>query len=183
MKNHQLCLISYNPLLNSIGRLRRCSVACFAVLFCLARLGAEQPGIGEKAKEAAREASASVEKAASSAADQARNFWERIDASRLKNRTPDEVAAWIIIGSLVGAVAGALTKLKTSGLGLVGRLVLGLAGAFLGGVIVNVGRFDFGWGPVLIRYEELLFALVGAIVLVAAGKLFRSRARKDGSSQ
>jgi uncharacterized membrane protein YeaQ/YmgE (transglycosylase-associated protein family) len=82
------------------------------------------------------------------------------------------------MGVLVGAVAGMMTTLKPTGLGRLGRLVLGLAGAFLGGIVAHVGRFDFGWGPVLIRYEELFFSLVGAILIVAAGRIIHSRTTK-----
>jgi uncharacterized membrane protein YeaQ/YmgE (transglycosylase-associated protein family) len=82
------------------------------------------------------------------------------------------------MGVLVGAVAGMMTSLKTSGLGKAGRLLLGLAGAFLGGVVVHVAKVDFGLGPVLIRYEELLFAFAGAVVLIVLGRLIGSGARK-----
>lgn len=134
-------------------------------------------GAADKAKEVAQETSAAVEKAGQVAADTAKNLWQRIDEARLKNRTPDELVAWIIIGTLVGAIAGMMTPLKPTGFGKVGRLALGLAGAFLGGVVVHVGRFDFGWGPVLIRYEELFFSLVGAILIVVGGKILSARVK------
>jgi len=102
------------------------------------------------------------------------DLWRRVDEARLKNRTRDELVAWVIMGALVGALAGLFASLKTTVLGKLGRLSLGLAGAFIGGVIVHVGRIDFGLGPVLIRYEELLFSLVGAAVLLIAWWLIRS---------
>lgn len=71
-----------------------------------------------------------------------------------------------------------LTSLKTTGLGKLGRLLLGLTGAFVGGMAVHVGRIDFGMGPVLIRYEELLFSLVGAVLLIIGARFFRSGAKK-----
>jgi uncharacterized membrane protein YeaQ/YmgE (transglycosylase-associated protein family) len=104
-----------------------------------------------------------------------------VSESRLKNRTRDEIVAWAIMGVLVGAVAGMLTTLKTTGLGKVGRLLLGLAGAFMGGMIVHAGRIDFGLGPVLIRYEELLFSLAGAVVLIIVARFFRSGAKKKSA--
>ena len=87
------------------------------------------------------------------------------------------------MGALVGGVAGSLTRLKPTGAGHLGRLFLGLAGAFLGGIVVHVGNFNFGWGPVLIRYEELFFSLVGAILLVALGRIVRSRMKKKAPAQ
>src|SRR5262249_56623775 len=112
------------------------------------------------------------------AGEKLRNLWRRVEDSRLKNRTPDEIVAWVIMGVLVGAVAGMMTSLKTTGLGKLGRLFLGLAGAFLGGVAVHVTNVDFGMGPVLIRYEELLFSFAGAIVLLVVARLLRSGATK-----
>ena len=144
---------------------------------------ADAEGASVKAKKVVRETSVAVEKAGNAAADTAKNLWQRIDEARLKNRTPDELVAWVIMGVLVGAVAGMMTTLKSTGLGKLGRLALGLAGAFLGGIVVHVGRFDFGWGPVLIRYEELFFSLVGAILIVAAGRIIRSRVKRKAPPQ
>ena len=144
---------------------------------------ADAAGTTEKAKAVARETSVAVERAGTAAADTARGLWERIDEARLKNRTPDELVAWVIMGVLVGAVAGMMATPKPTGLGKLGRLAVGLAGAFLGGIMVHVGRFDFGWGPVLIRYEELFFSLVGAILIVAAGRIIRSRMKRKVAPQ
>ena len=151
--------------------------------------GAAEPGVIDRSKAAVQEATTAVEGAAKTAKESVQdagrsvgnsfeNLWRRVSESRLKNRTRDEIVAWAIMGVLVGAVAGMLTTLKTTGLGKLGRLLLGLAGAFIGGMIVHVGRIDFGLGPVLIRYEELLFSLVGAVVLVIGARFFRSGAKK-----
>jgi len=142
-------------------------------------LGADEPGLATKTKEAVQETTAAMDQAGRSAVDQAGQLWQRIDAARLKNRTPDEIVAWVIIGVLVGALAGMMTSLKPTGLGKLGRLLLGLAGSFLGGIVVRLARLDFGWGPVLIRYEELFVALLGAILLVVLGKFVRSRSQKQ----
>jgi uncharacterized membrane protein YeaQ/YmgE (transglycosylase-associated protein family) len=147
-------------------------------LITLPLFAADEAGITGKTKEAARDTSAAVEQAGTAAADTAKEFWQRVDEARLKNRTPDELVAWVIMGVLVGTVAGMRTTHKPTATGKVGRLVLGLAGAFLGGIIAHVGQFNFGWGPVLIRYEELFFSFVGAILIVAAGKIIRSRMKE-----
>jgi uncharacterized membrane protein YeaQ/YmgE (transglycosylase-associated protein family) len=144
---------------------------------------AAEAGLSEKANALAQETSASVKEAGNSAAETAKDLWRRVDAARLKNRTPDEIVAWVIMGVLVGAIAGAMTNLKPTGAGKLGRLVLGLAGAFLGGIIVHVGQFDFGWGPVLIRYEELFFSLLGAVLLLVLGRVLRSRMKKKDPAQ
>lgn len=146
--------------------------------------------LSQKAKEVGAETKAAVTDAVENAKDAVgdagrtagkalENLWNSIDQQRLKNRTPDQIIAWLIMGVLVGAVAGMATSLKTSGLGKAGRLFLGLAGAFIGGIVVQATRIDFGWGPVLIRYEELLFAFLGALLLIVIGRLVRSRSKKQ----
>jgi uncharacterized membrane protein YeaQ/YmgE (transglycosylase-associated protein family) len=159
------------------------TVGLLLALACLTggpALAADEPGLVTKTKEAAQETSAAVAQAGRSAADKAEQLWRRIDAARLKNRTRDEIVAWVIMGVLVGALAGMMTSLKPTGLGKLGRLLLGLAGAFLGGIVVRVTGLDFGWGPVLIRYEELAFSLIGAILLLVLARFIRSRSRKQG---
>jgi len=153
-------------------------VVLLTVVFGQRLFAADTAGTTEKAKKVMRETSVAVEKASTAAADTAKGVWQRIDEARLINRTPDELVAWVIMGVLVGAVAGMMTTLKSTRWGKLGRLVLGLAGAFLGGIVVHVGQFDFGWGPVLIRYEELFFSLVGAILIVAAGRIIRFRGKR-----
>ena len=150
-----------------------------AVLCTPLGLGAAEPTLTDKAKEALEEAKVAVHDASKAAAGSIEDLWRRVDENRLKNRTPDQIVAWVIMGALVGSAAGMMTKLRSSGLGNLGRLLLGLAGAFIGGMVVHVARIDFGWGPVLIRYEELLFSMLGAIVLLVASRFIRARMSKN----
>jgi uncharacterized membrane protein YeaQ/YmgE (transglycosylase-associated protein family) len=171
------------------------------VLLSVSLQAAEEPGVVDRTKAvvedtktkvkdatvavegAAKEVKESVQDASRAVGNSFENLWRRVSESRLQNRTRDEIVAWAIMGVLVGAVAGMMTTLKTSGLGKLGRLMLGLAGAFVGGMVVHVGRIDFGLGPVLIRYEELLFSLVGAVLLVIVARLFRSGAKKNSGGK
>jgi uncharacterized membrane protein YeaQ/YmgE (transglycosylase-associated protein family) len=146
-------------------------------------LQASGEGVVDKTKEAAMAMTVAVEDAGRSAADGFKDLWSRLDESSLTNRTRDEIVAWVIMGVLVGAVAGIFTSLKTSGAGRLGRLVLGLTGALLGGTVVHVARFDFGWGPVLVRYEELLFSLAGAVFLIILARMIRSSAVKKSAAK
>jgi uncharacterized membrane protein YeaQ/YmgE (transglycosylase-associated protein family) len=142
---------------------------------------AEEPGLVTRTKEVAQETTAALGEAGRSAASEAELLWRRIDAARLKNRTPDEIVAWVIMGMLVGGLTGMLTSLKPTGLGHLGRLLLGLAGAFLGGIMVSMTHLDFGWGPVLIRYEALFFSFLGAILLIVLARLFRTLSGKKST--
>ena len=162
------------PILGGVALILGC-------LTCGVVLGADD-GLATKTKEVVKETSAAVDQAGRSALDQAEHLWQRIDAARLKNQTRDEIVAWAIMGVLVAAVAGMMTSLKPTGLGKLGRLLLGLGGAFIGGIVVRVTKLDFGWGPVLIRYEELFVSLLGAVLLVLLGKFLRSRSKKQASN-
>jgi uncharacterized membrane protein YeaQ/YmgE (transglycosylase-associated protein family) len=175
-----------NRVLEAILRPTRrvCGVMLMA-LTCLAgglSLAADDPGLVDKTKDAAQETAATVDQAGRMAADKADQVWQQIDAARLKNRTPDQIVAFVITGMLVGSLAGMMTSLKPTGLGQLGRLLLGLIGAFLGGIVVRVTGLNFGWGPVLIRYEELAFSLLGAVVIVVLWRFIRSRSEKEPKS-
>lgn len=144
---------------------------------------ADEPGLTKQAQTTAQQAGEAVQDAGRAVAADAEGLWQRIDAARLKNRTPDEIVAWMIMGVLVGAVAGMATSLKPSGWGKLGRLLLGLSGAFLGGMVVRTTNLDFGWGFVLIRYEELLVSFLGAILLIVLARFILPRARKKPPGQ
>lgn len=106
----------------------------------------------------------------------------RISDSRLVNRTRDENVAFVLMGVLVASVAGMFSKIRSSGLGMVGRLLLGLGGAFIGGMVVRVAQLDFGWGTVTMGYEELLFSLLGAVAIVAVSRGIQYQMRKKKRS-
>ena len=184
MNKNRVCTVESNRL-TAIDSRKSSYARRFAMLVISLIVLASQPlsasdteGTADKAKEVVKETSVAVEEAGTAAADKAKDFWERIDEARLKNRTPDELVAWLIIGVLVGSVAGMMTTFKATGSGKIGRLFLGLAGACLGGMVMHVGKFNFGWGVVLISYEELLFAFLGAVLLIVLGRFMRSRMKK-----
>ncbi len=123
--------------------------------------------------QAVSETTQKMEQAGQSALSSIETIWKRIDETRLRNRTFDELVGWAIMGVLVGGVLSKLTGLR-----LVTGLALGLVGAFVGGIIVHVTSLDFGMGPVLIRYEDLLFAFAGGFVLVLFVRWLGSRKKK-----
>lgn len=164
--------------MNFIQTFRSITILIFTFLLVSTLLAAADPSLSDKAKEALGNTKAAVQDASDSAGKAIGDLWTSIDKNRLKNRTPDQIVAWIIMGALVGAVAGMATSMKSTGLGKAGRLLLGLVGAFIGGMVVRVAQIDYGWGPVLIRYEELLFSFLGAVVLIVIGRFLRARSKK-----
>jgi uncharacterized membrane protein YeaQ/YmgE (transglycosylase-associated protein family) len=114
-----------------------------------------------------KEATQAIEQTGQAAVNKVQTLWERIDERRLKNRTPDQIIAMIIMGLLVG---GLLYRFGRRGQWT--SIMLGLVGAFVGGIVANVTQLNLGMGPVLITYEDLLFTLIGGILMVCGGRLW-----------
>jgi len=163
MKTNSLINLNMAVILRAMFNAASVGILILAGLTCCPAMAADDPG-------AATSTGQSVGTAGQTSADNTGSLWKDIDAARLKNRTPDEIVAWVIVGVLVGAVAGLFTSFKDTGFGKLGRILLGLGGAFIGGMVVRVAHIDFGWGPVLIRYEDLLISFLGAIALIALGR-------------
>jgi uncharacterized membrane protein YeaQ/YmgE (transglycosylase-associated protein family) len=71
---------------------------------------------------------------------------------------------WIVVGLLAGWLSGKITR--GGGFGLLADLFLGLVGAVIGGWIFRqLGIYTYGF------IASLAAATVGALVLVAAGRL------------
>jgi uncharacterized membrane protein YeaQ/YmgE (transglycosylase-associated protein family) len=79
---------------------------------------------------------------------------------------------WLIIGGVAGWLAGLVVQ--GTGLGLVGDIIVGIIGAFLGGFLMNL----FGAGGASgFNLWSLFVAFIGAVVLLFIIRLFtRGRA-------
>lgn len=81
---------------------------------------------------------------------------------------------WLIVGGLAGGLARNIMGGGRSG--LINSIVLGLIGAFVGGILIgilDIGRPERGIGGVI---ASLLVATMGAIALIAIGRLVRGQA-------
>ena len=76
---------------------------------------------------------------------------------------------WLI----VGAVAGIIADFLVSGirLGLIGKIIVGIIGAFLGGWIFSALGFSIGTGLL----AQIIHATIGAILILVVLALFRRR--------
>jgi len=122
-------------------------------------------GTGTNLANATNAAKQFIQEQGQAAVETVQTVWQRIDEKRLKNRTPDEIVAMVIVGCLVGGLLYRFGKR-----GQVTSILLGLVGAFLGGIIANVTQLNLGLGPVLITYEELLLSLLGGVLLICAAR-------------
>lgn len=77
----------------------------------------------------------------------------------------ENILIWIVLGAIAGFLAGKI--LKGRGFGLVGNIIIGIAGSFVGGwlagVLGIVGAQASG-----INIPSILTAVGGAIVLLLA---------------
>ncbi len=106
-----------------------------------------------------------IQETGQAAVDRIQTLWQRIDEKRIKNRTPDQIVAMVVMGMLAGGLLYRFGKR-----GQVSSVMLGLVGAFIGGMIANVSKLNLGLGPVLITYEDLLFTLFGAVLIICGAR-------------
>lgn len=76
---------------------------------------------------------------------------------------------FLIIGALAGWLAGHF--MKGSGFGVVGDIIIGCIGAFIGGYLFGVAGVSSGGGLI----GSLVVAFIGAVVLLFIVRLFTSR--------
>jgi uncharacterized membrane protein YeaQ/YmgE (transglycosylase-associated protein family) len=77
------------------------------------------------------------------------------------------ILAWIILGGIAGWLFSLVTE-EDQSRGIFLNLILGIVGAFLGGLL-----FTFYTEVVGFNFISLIIACIGAIILVAAGKTLR----------
>ena len=68
----------------------------------------------------------------------------------------DHVIVWIVVGLLGGGLAGALMTWERGGFGLWRNLALGLAGAFIGGLLFRYSESGQAWTRSPSRCARLL---------------------------
>ena len=75
-----------------------------------------------------------------------------------------EFVLWLVFGGLAGWIASLIVG-KNSQLGILGNIVVGIIGAFIGGALLpNDGdQFDFG---------SFVAAVIGAVILLVIVNLF-----------
>jgi uncharacterized membrane protein YeaQ/YmgE (transglycosylase-associated protein family) len=77
---------------------------------------------------------------------------------------PGGVIGWLLVGLIAGALAGRVVRGR--GYGCLVDIVVGIAGAFIGGALL--GGFIHG---VAGFFESLVVAFIGALVLLGALRL------------
>jgi uncharacterized membrane protein YeaQ/YmgE (transglycosylase-associated protein family) len=76
---------------------------------------------------------------------------------------------WILVGLIAGWAAGQI--MKGSGFGALWDIVLGIAGAIIGGYLFGILGVTAGGGLV----ASIIVAIIGACVLIGLSRLFSGR--------
>lgn len=73
---------------------------------------------------------------------------------------------FILIGMVAGWLAGRI--MQGSGFGVIGDIVIGIVGAFIGGLLFNA--LQLPWGGL---FGSLVVATIGAVVLIVIVRLIK----------
>lgn len=79
------------------------------------------------------------------------------------------IITWLLFGLIVGIIANALDPQPNRG-GLLGSILLGIGGAFLGGFLANL---IFGVGVLGFDLTSFLIAVSGSLLLLFIGRAVR----------
>lgn len=84
---------------------------------------------------------------------------------------PMGLIAWLVVGGIAGWLA---SKVIPTGLGLIGNILVGIVGGFLGGFLFNaIGEV----GMTGLSLWSIFVAFVGAVVLLYLIRLVNGRGR------
>jgi len=92
--------------------------------------------------------------------------------------TVDMLVVWLIVGALAGSFVGMIVKRQREGFGRFVNLIVGLVGALIGGVLVNLIGIDLGLKRFSVTLEDLLAAVAGSLLLLIVVGLFRRAGRR-----
>jgi uncharacterized membrane protein YeaQ/YmgE (transglycosylase-associated protein family) len=77
-----------------------------------------------------------------------------------------QIIVWIIVGGFAGTLAGRAVTLKKQGLGRWTNLLVGMAGAVIGGELFKLFRINFGLGELKVSFEDLIAAFLGSLIVI-----------------
>ena len=87
--------------------------------------------------------------------------------------TIGNVIVWLIVGGLAGTVASRLVTFSREGFGFWLNLLIGMAGALVGGSLFRLLGINFALGDLKITFEDLVSAFVGALLCIVGWWVIR----------
>jgi len=93
----------------------------------------------------------------------------KMDASMIA-----QLIVWILVGGLAGSIAAMLTGREQTGLKRLVNLLLGMAGAVVGGWLFALFQIDLGvLSQIAIAFDQVLAAIVGSLLVLLIVYLLR----------
>ena len=77
------------------------------------------------------------------------------------------ILIWLVVGGIAGLLASAVVQ--GGGMGVIGDIVVGIIGAFIGGFIMNALGYGGATG---FNLWSIFVAFIGAVVLLVIVRLF-----------
>jgi uncharacterized membrane protein YeaQ/YmgE (transglycosylase-associated protein family) len=93
-----------------------------------------------------------------------------------------QIIVWIIVGGFAGTLAGRAVTFKKQGLGRWTNLLVGMAGAVIGGELFKLFRIDFGLGDLKVTFEDLIAAFLGSLLVIFAWRII-ARIKGKGAKE
>jgi uncharacterized membrane protein YeaQ/YmgE (transglycosylase-associated protein family) len=89
-----------------------------------------------------------------------------------------QIIVWIIVGGFAGTFAGRVVTMKKEGLGRWMNLLVGMAGAVIGGGLFRLFKINFGLGELKVTFEDLIAAFLGSLLVILILRIIaRTRAK------
>jgi uncharacterized membrane protein YeaQ/YmgE (transglycosylase-associated protein family) len=79
-----------------------------------------------------------------------------------------QVVVWIAVALIAGSLVGLMIMRDRKGFGLASNLLVGLAGAFVGGLLFRMFGLLTSLDQYAISLRDVLSAVVGALIVLAA---------------
>ena len=96
--------------------------------------------------------------------------------------TIDQFIVWFAIGLVGGTLAAIITTWDRRGHGVVRNLVIGLAGAMVGGFLFRVLDLFPGLDRVAISLRDIVSAVIGSLIVLSALWFWRRSKKPPGES-
>ena len=86
------------------------------------------------------------------------------------------IIAWVVLGAIAGYIAGLIVK-GDERWGVIGHIVLGIVGAFVGGFLAQALNLDPGAaaGGDVVNVYSIIVAVIGAVIVVVLFNMLTRR--------
>ena len=78
-----------------------------------------------------------------------------------------QVVVWLLVGLIAGSIVGLMVTRDRKGFGLTSNLLVGLAGAFVGGLLFRMFGLLTSLDQYSISLRDVLSAVIGALIVLA----------------